>query len=266
VPLPPPDSASGSETLKTEGQKDAGAVKTSTPQEPSRKKWFTKTKKRYINLALKILTLVVGTCLLLQTQKQANTSREAVNVAADALKFQERSDSLNAIAQKAIADSSIALSKQIAETQERFAKIETRAYIVFKEVAKFEFTVGKLMTMDLNFINAGRTPANNMRSYALLKIGTGIYQHEIDAIENGISKTPYLGTLGAGTIFTTAGPDFRTMSKADSADVSSGKSFIYFFGMIRYTDIFGEDHSTRFSFEFIPPASFVTVTRYSKSE
>jgi hypothetical protein len=208
---------------------------------------------------LTVMVIILALLLWMETQKQ-------VHVAQNALAFQRQSDSTNAIAQKAIADSSIELSKKIAATQERFAKIETRAYVVFSQVSRFDFTVGSKMMVELEFTNAGRTPATNMRTLYRLKIGNGIYQGEIDAIEKGIDNLRYKGTLGAGMSSSLPYSMEMTMTKADSAYVFGGERAIYVIGKIAYGDIFGDSHATRFCFQFVPPGSFVPVARYSISD
>ena len=149
-----------------------------------------------------------------------------------------------------MAENSINISRKVANAQEEFAKIETRAYINIKQMTKFQNKVGEPIIYDIDFINTGKTPAYKVRAASQWKTGTGVYPQEIKIIEYQVSEG-IEATIGGGQIqsFTFGDGEVPHIFKQqDSISVFSGKYKLFVAGKIIYEDKFNSEHFTRFAF------------------
>ena len=147
------------------------------------------------------------------------------------------------------AENANTLSKQMADRQERFAKIEVRPYVNIKLVNAPDLKIGDTIAIDMQWINSGRTPAYLVGVRDLLKIGTGIYQNEIKQLEKERAKELDRKTIGSNLTFT------RTITmvvwtRQDSILVYSKKRSLFIAGTVFYTDKFSDVHSTSWSFRY----------------
>jgi hypothetical protein len=211
-----------------------------------------------------VVQIAVYVMLWVQAKRQSDISESAVGVANQSLLFQRETDSISQVAQQRISDSSFALSKHVSTTQELFAKIETKAYVVFKEVAYLNFKVGDSVRATVVAMNVGKTPANQVIINTALKIGTGIYPHELENVDTGFGNpNPIPFTLGpsmsAGNMHS-----FRILTTRDSVDIYAGRRHLYFWGKADYLDIYGRKETTRFCYMYIPKdKTFLIVTKYN---
>ena len=228
--------------------------------------WLNDTKIRFATITLSILTFTVAVFVFRETKEQVRIADDAVGLTEQALEFQKKSDSLNRIEQKAIADSSIALSKTIAATQERFAKVEVRSYVSFDGVDNHSFVVGKQMKAIVKLLNSGKTPAYNVVSRSEIKTGTGVYPHERDSLMVPREGLPGGVVLGAGQSYgvEASGKVFRPI---DSIGVFSGKYLLFVHGRITYKDKFGSPHFTNYCvFYRLRDKSFINYKQWNDAD
>lgn len=101
--------------------------------------------------------------------------------------------------------------------------------------------------ININFQNYGQTPAYNLTSFANIKILNTEDENELSVSKLNGSST----SLGAGkNIFKTIWFD-RELTKQEISDINTGKSVIYFYGKIEYTDVFKEKHSSNFRLKYV---------------
>lgn len=169
-------------------------------------------------------------------------NREAIELAKQSGRS---SDSIN---RKSIliADSSMKVSKKIAEMQEKFSKAELRAYLAIENFKLITFQSNKSITYEIYFTNTGKTPAYEITNTFGNKIGgTGIYDNEISNVERPIKENE-IDMLGSGLNNKITIYHSDILSKTDSTLVHSEQKYFFIFGSIFYKDIFGDRHRTRF--------------------
>jgi hypothetical protein len=246
----------------------------------AKQRWKSLTFKERIEIQL---ASTIAICTLIMVgfgYWQASVSNDAVKIAADALRFQRESDSLNDIQQQrandnsfalanrsiAIAESSVATAKGASRTQERYAKIETRAYLCIDEVFDFAIRPGSQPAMKITILNIGKTPAYDCKFTFASKTGTGVYKTDIDKML--LDKVKGSGIIGAGQKFTISpGVNADTYSTNDSTVVFTGKYNLYIFGEFHYRDKFNEPHFTRFCLGYDPRTKgFYQYERYNEAD
>ena len=163
-------------------------------------------------------------------------------------------DSTNIHTNKALAktDSSINLTKQIAATQEKFAKIETRAYIIFKTKKVIQFDGEKELKFKYIIENYGKTPAYGL----LVKTGfkfskVGVYATDFNNLK--INATPLEGTATLGAtqeLVIVHASEGKKLHSAMFNDIEQGKLLFFIMGIIYYNDTFGDKHWTRFCLQY----------------
>ncbi len=165
------------------------------------------------------------------------------------------------------ADSSFALSKKIADSQERFARIDTRAYIALTKIETFKLNPNGF-DADIIFYNAGRSPANNVRFQLGIKTynGKGVWKKDFDSLEKKIKPaTQESYTIGPLSSQTINYPSLNfKITKSDSAKIYRKELNCFVYGTVVYTDIFNVTDTTRFCFQFIPPNSFIGNSIYNQ--
>ena len=202
----------------------------------------------WLQIGLDAALVIVTTILAIYTYKlaqSASTQAEASKTSADAARISAEA----ALRGVAATEDANELSKQIAEGQERFAKIEVRAYVTVGGVQSYRTDIGHQVKVTTEIENAGKTPAYNVRSRSGIKIGTSIYESEIKYLPP--VPTASGSILGAGQKITieASGDDFR---KVDSINVATGKYTLFVVGTITYKDKFGDVHHTRYCKFFRP--------------
>lgn len=92
------------------------------------------------------------------------------------------------------------------------------------------------------FSNDGQTPAYSVRHV----MGIGIFsdQSEVEELQFGEKGSRFVLNPGANSDMTIA--KSNQISDTDKSAIASGKSRIYVWGEVRYTDAFGQDRWTKF--------------------
>ena len=152
-------------------------------------------------------------------------------------------------------DSLLIVNKKTSKTQERLTIIETRAYISLKYIDRFIIKTFKRQQFNLNFYNSGSTPANDVRLKIFFKIGTGVYQSDLDTL-NKSNIITYGGVIGAKQLQRFTYNDSIVITKNDSIDVFNNIKFIYSFGKVYYRDAFKDSHTMCFCAKFQPPENW----------
>ena len=209
----------------------------------------TKKKHEIFNIAnlIQISLLVVGLATVIVFIHDSNVQSRNTE------KSIAQTDSSILIAKKSleISDSSIMISKRIALTQENFAKIETRAYLVLDSVRIKPFEANKKFVIYYYIANVGKTPANSLRYKLGTKYGgIGVYQRDFDNIKKEVfseSAHPNIGATRNLRIFAQVD---RQISHANMSKILRGESKFFVFGIFSYNDVFDETHSLRFCLEF----------------
>jgi hypothetical protein len=163
---PPKGSPGGLNEPKPDEHKDESKREVDASGKLGRRRWFdwyNKLRKRVLNPIVGVLTLIIGYWLLSQTQRQADISRDAVNVAREALQFQKSTDSVNRISQ----NRKDSLSENSQNFRDAIAlknfRLENRAYLTIG--ANFHPAELQDESLPIYFwiTNVGQTPAYQTR-------------------------------------------------------------------------------------------------------
>jgi hypothetical protein len=230
----------------------------------------------WIQIILAFCTIITLIAYILVSRHQFRQTEEAIR-RADTANFYTRqsielakqngisSDSLNRKAIQ-IADSSMKISKSIAEMQKEFTKKELRAYInISKERITGSYTNQDIIYF-IDYTNTGKTPAFEIIGSANVKHGgTGVYENEI-SIYNKPNKGDFCSIAGAGATGSIGMGCKDKLCGIDSSVLHNGTQDFYIYGSIFYKDIFGDRHRTRFCYKYSFARNiFSTYKRYNDS-
>lgn len=164
------------------------------------------------------------------TEKAATATERSVAVAESSLAITKQS--------LAIAETSIAVTKRNARITEKITKMDLRAYIVLEDFEMSEIRVGAVPRVTGTMKNIGKTPAYRVTIVSTLKLGTGVYPHEMKAVDVATADTGFFLGSGAGRqIFDRF---HRIWTKEDSVVLESGKMTFHFICHIAFRDKFNE--------------------------
>jgi hypothetical protein len=258
---PPPSIDNEKQSHETDGESDCDK---NNPPKGFSEQWKIDSPANRIIAVFTVLLGLTAIPLVIIGICQAKYSRDSITEAQKALKYTRLNDSLNSVDQKRISDNSISLSMEIAATQKRFAKIETRAYIVVTGINSLALTTFKPGIISYTILNSGRTPANKVNAAQIIKFGgTGIYQHEVISFEKSLSNEVGMQTVSPGIPVVIENEIMKEISKNDSVEIFNNKKSLFIGGIISYTDMFGDKDTTKYCFRFVPPGGFKTITNYN---
>jgi len=175
----------------------------------------------------------------------ANSANSLTKIAIDQnITNSKNSDSLNRKAIE-IADSSMEISKKIADIQEKYTKIELRAYITIVEVVPYFLEVGRNTQIKIAYVNYGKTPAFNIKCFSGYRLGRP------ELIERDMKHLKEFKSIAADTKGTDLDGSFNCDfgNRIDSVmldSIKNNKIQYFVFGYISYDDIFGDNHKSIF--------------------
>lgn len=192
------------------------------------KSWFKRKLGRKFTGIIALLTLVYAIATILQWRAMEDSVANA--------------DSTLAFAKR-----TFNFSKGIAQTQIKYSKISTRAYIVFADSFKYKWPTirDKIPKARIEYRNSGLTPALHVypiKKYVITSNASWKVFHNLKPDTN--TSNLFTITLGANqtnTFMTTS--QFSKITSADSLAMSKGKLLVWYF-KITYKDIFGVKHFT----------------------
>jgi len=150
-----------------------------------------------------------------------------------------------------ISDKSFELSKQIALNQEKYAKMEMRAYIVLDSIKVTPFAANKNIVIHYYIANVGKTPAYSVRYKLGTKVGgNGVFQNDFDKIKENTFSESFQQTIGATRNLHVFAPTDMVLNNEKYLLIRSGKARFFIYGIFSYTDIFKEKHMIKFSVEY----------------
>lgn len=144
----------------------------------------------------------------------------------------------------AVAESSIAVSKSIAENQKQFAKIETRAYVVFEDAFLCDTPkVGTLGPHDyLRYKNVGKTPAYKVKAACIYDVDHSYLMNRFKEFDEPF-KYMASRTLGAEESSDVKWDfQFRQFTKEDSIGIFVSHKVMIWNFKVAYIDVFGDKH------------------------
>jgi hypothetical protein len=148
--------------------------------------------------------------------------------------------------------------------QEKFGRIEARAYICYDDIASYRLRINKPKKIEINFINTGKTPAHEFRSESkvmILDTPKEVSQIDVDNITTSKKKGRVVGT-GQTLIVVT---DTCCLSLEDSLSIFRGKKCMFVYGRIFYEDVFGEPHFTNYCINFRADRFRFLLTTYGNN-
>lgn len=158
-------------------------------------------------------------------------------------------DLLNSISTAVVAAFTMAMVF-VVYSQNRATKLAQRAWVVPDFEVPPPFSLGRTTRFAWKLTNRGQTPAwITAVSKPMGKIvpkkealpGEPQYEIQNPFPEEGLPLTPN-GNF----------EQFTWVTSADQANVEIGEKDLYIFGTIKYRDIFGSQHETRYCFKFNP--------------
>jgi hypothetical protein len=115
---------------------------------------------------------------------------------------------------------------------------DLRAYFSVR-VVQWNVHVGQQLVTVVEFKNVGKTPAYDVSTNMVFKLGTGVYQSEFDL---ALKEQPTLSqVISPGQGFNNV-TKWRVYTEVDSVRVASGKAVLARLGQFTYRDQFGERH------------------------
>jgi hypothetical protein len=153
--------------------------------------------------------------------------------------------------QSKLMDESLTDTRKIIAQNEKFSRINSRAY-VFIDIASLDAPIrsGKYPLARITLKNSGRSPAYRYRVRIEQAFLTG---EDIEKAKKGLlppmrpMSKKGLGIMGAGHVFNLHLERDTWKSAEEEKLAIEGKSIFYVWGMICYSDIFGKEHSSKFS-------------------
>ena len=158
----------------------------------------------------------------------------------------QHTDTLKSIA---LADSSLKLSKQSLDIAQRNFQIENRPYLGVKEISIID-TISWLNIRPrfmVIFENYGKIPATDVRitsqAYAF-----SITAYKIENFGFDTTDTKYSSVLPPGEKASIDVVYPFVMNEINIANIFNKRFFVYVYGLITYSDVFGGKDSTSFSY------------------
>ena len=127
------------------------------------------------------------------------------------------------------------------------AKRQLRAYVGLHKSPITELKAGEFPKVELNFLNAGQTPAREVRVAAALGV---------DHFPRPDSDDKLAGLKRSSVTYVLPGSDFKLrlpsakwpdLNQETVDAIKDGKAAVYCFGVVEYFDIFGKAQKTEFS-------------------
>jgi hypothetical protein len=131
-------------------------------------------------------------------------------------------------------------------------KISERAWVMLKSAQFSNIAVGQKPSVSLIAENSGKSPATDFATSSGLVVLSAVPPQGGPMPEVQPRGLRSVGILGPGmsVISTTQLEHVLTADEIES--VKNGHQFLYYFGMVRYRDIFGINRYTQFCFEANP--------------
>jgi len=153
----------------------------------------------------------------------------------------------------------------IAFQQYRTTRAQLRAWISIKLDRLYNFNTSKEMLFTANITNHGATPARDLEVQAAVGVHPYLLPDDFDfptVADLKMSKTTVYPGDPANSSFTAT-----QFSEVDTADaVTNAKRRLYVFGIVRYFDIFGDKHWTRFAVSLVQDENFIRLAEGSGGE
>jgi hypothetical protein len=202
------------------------------------------------------LVIICTIALIGYTKCQVEVSREAVNVS------------------RKIADSSYALSKSIADSQERFVKIDTRAYLNFK-LTGVKVQPKDTIRVNYEVINSGKTPARYVYQFNTVFLcpknridsdNTTTRTNVIDSvaawIKKDIQENDKVGIICGSNIIL----QYGIKSEWTISPEEQQSENVYVLGLIKYYDVFNEIHYTWFCLNLLFNGNYIAYDKYNEAD
>jgi hypothetical protein len=250
-------------------------------EQDSKASWIRSTKRKWNSLTFKerieiLLATTIAICTLVMVgfgYWQASVSSDAVKIAADALRFQRQSDSLNEIEQRRTNDSSISVARRtiaIAESSgatwrrmavfnEQSSKVQSVAYVALRDVRNGSMVVGRKFIIDVEVKNFGQTPAYEFSMNTGIAIGPKSIQAAALAFASrSRAKQLYRALLASGesAIFD-ASIEGSEITERAVESTQSGTWSIGLLVFVRYRDVWGKWYTPTFCMEYSDIGRFV---------
>lgn len=200
----------------------------------------TQQAMTYFTAFIVMFTLILMICSICQT----NHMKSAINQANDTFKYNVWKDSVNSEEQRKMNNSALALSKTISDRQEYFAKVETRAYISITSITISKPQPDSITHVNAIYMNVGKTPANNCRSY--FKPMLVNYDMTREEIKSKIIEPKVGFTCGVNMQVPIHTMRNFNLTEFSCDSIKNGSLKLYVFGTIFYNDVFFKPHYTNF--------------------
>ena len=259
----PPDNSTP--VIKGEHNQDDSTITTDKADNKKKDKFrfwrkANRTQKTQIILALlnflTLLSFIVINGIQIRRSNEFLNYADSTNVhTRESIELAKRTADSSDINNKrliALNENSLDLVKNNATTTEKFAKIEVRPYLNYSGEENHSFIPGLPIKIRLNFLNNGKTPAYDIRSRTVIKIGTGISPKEIKLLEmSNIKASDNKGiVVGAGQSYFIEATGSWILP--DSNYIYKSSYTLYVYGETLYRDKFRENHYTHFSLFYRP--------------
>lgn|GEM_PF-4565947 len=284
----------GYANVGTGSEADPSSRNQPQPQkEKENQRWLELARKyKPVIEVLGVLVVIAYTLAAFWQAREAKRSADATMVAAQAAKDAAvDSQDANANTQAAIKQNKVQFSKTLDQMREQTSQqkrsadsaagqldesrnslqLDQRAWVGLDSITNPVVTVGNNVSFQISFRNSGRTPANGVSIQAGLQSFPGPPQPLDPLLISRIGKTKVALDL-SGVVFTVVGgsrpvivPGAGEVTILTSRDpltimvyqqlASAFAQTLYVWGNVKYRDIFGRAHTTRFCQWWNPPDS-----------
>ncbi len=155
-------------------------------------------------------------------------------------------------------------SKQISIFRDT-TKIDLRAYINIGEF-NFSITENDFITIHYNFINFGKTPANNVFESACV-VQEDIVDSMTVVLSDIIKRRNKMGqVIGSNVTYQKTFKSDSIISPKKHREIINHQINLVFLGVVGYTDVFNERHHTWICFKLNPDNTFCAYNKYNNSD
>lgn len=147
------------------------------------------------------------------------------------------------------------------------SRLDQRAWVGVSDSVTTAFSIGNPWTVSVIFFNSGRTPARNVQASVRYRLSrepiSGPNQGDIEKlvfypVQSIAPQGRFAYAIGYSTSAGTSTPDEMTGNLDISSrfnDIKSQKLQIYYFGILKYDDVFGNHRETQYCIFLANPVS-----------
>lgn len=204
---------------------------------------------------------------------EMKSGSEDTKIIAQSAKIQ--AEGTNKLAETAIAQvNELRASVRTAQKAYSFTRealmLDQRAWVGIQNVRMLTFEVGKPIVAIVVFINTGKTPAIEAKAFTLLLSGgrlTDIGSFDFEQESKNIKISQSVTHVQPGNVIEVPVTSSTSMEEAEFVSIKSGRTVLYVFGKLTYSDVFDRKHTSWVCAHYVPSNnSFPNCEKYKNPD